>query len=582
MTPANLQSTTVINWRRAIMAAFVGTTLALFAYGFTLVLGDQGWCWLDISMLITFMITLPRTVIIFWESIIGFILLLRGIEAALLKVSPFTELPPQQDTLILRCAVLMTLRNEDPERSFKRLRIIRESIDATVHGRSFGMYVLSDTSDPVIGEAEEQLARDWQEKFEDTNPNFYRRRRQNDGYKAGNLGEFLARLGSKYDLMLPLDADSLMSGNEIVKLVTIMQRHPKIGILQTRHVGAPSGSPFARICQFGFRLSLRAYSIGKAWWNADCGSYWGHNAMVRVAPFMTDCQLPVLPGKPPFGGWLLSHDTIEAMFMRRAGYEVRVFPMESESWEDTPPTLPDYIKREKRWCQGNLQHSFLIGFPGLLPFHRFQILYSMLGYAGPFCWPILIALSTVKIFDQSMTQSQIFAAVSLYIGLHIMIFVPRITGILYMLLTPGEIERFGGILRLTTGVVIEIIFSFLMASIVAIAITIFIIRLLFMRGVTWSGQQRDANALSAAVAARLFWPQTLLGLLLFVLLGWKAPGAIPWASPMLISLTAAIPFAVLTASPRFGKLLAHLRLCSTPEEFKPPPEIAGLSQIFRR
>ena len=164
----------------------------------------------------------------------------------------------------------------------------------------------------------------------------YRRREKNTGYKAGNIREFLRNQGAEYDFFLPLDSDSLMSGDAILTMTRVMQAHPRLGLLQSLVVGAPSGSAFARIFQFGMRHGMRSFTMGAAWWHGDCGPYWGHNALVRVRPFRRHCRLPGLPGKPPLGGHILSHDQLEAVLLRRAGYEVRVIPVESESFEDNP------------------------------------------------------------------------------------------------------------------------------------------------------------------------------------------------------------------------------------------------------
>ena len=164
--------------------------------------------------------------------------------------------------------------------------------------------------------------------------------------------------------MLPLDADSLMAGEAVLRLVRIMQAHPRLGILQSLVVGAPAASAFARIFQFGMRHGMRAYTMGSAWWIGDCGPFWGHNAVVRIAPFREHCGLPILPGGPPLGGHVLSHDQVEAALMRRAGYEVRVLPEERGSWEENPPTIFEFSARDLRWCQGNMQYWRLLGTAG--------------------------------------------------------------------------------------------------------------------------------------------------------------------------------------------------------------------------
>jgi membrane glycosyltransferase len=72
-------------------------------------------------------------------------------------------------------------------------------------------------------------------------------------------------LGGGYDLFLPLDSDSVMSGRAVLKMARIMQRHPRIGILQALCVGAPSDSFFARCFQFGMRHGMRSYTAGAIW-----------------------------------------------------------------------------------------------------------------------------------------------------------------------------------------------------------------------------------------------------------------------------------------------------------------------------
>ena len=184
----------------------------------------------------------------------------------------------------------------------------------------------------------------------------YRRRPANTGFKAGNLREFAERTDGDYDHMIVLDADSLMSAAAMLRLVRVMQANPRLGILQTLVTGQPAESAFARIFQFGMRHSMRTHTIGIAWWQGPSGPYWGHNAIIRLQPFIAHCRLPVLPGRPPLGGPVLSHDQVEAALMRAAGYEVRVIADEFESWEENPPSLPDFIKRDLRWCQGNMQY----------------------------------------------------------------------------------------------------------------------------------------------------------------------------------------------------------------------------------
>jgi hypothetical protein len=226
-----------------------------------------------------------------------------------------------------------------------------------------------------------------------------RRRSDGVGYKAGNIRDFLDRWGDDYDLMLGLDADSFLGASSILHMVRIVQANPMLGILQSLVVGMPSRSAFARIFQFGMRHGMRSYTMGAAWWAGDCGPYWGHNAVIRVAPFRAHCRLPVLSGNGPLSGHILSHDQIEAVLMRRAGYEVRVLPEEMESFEENPPHLTEFTRRDLRWCQGNMQYWRLLAMPGLKPMSRFQIAWAILMYLSAFAWVAFMLLAALKVFE---------------------------------------------------------------------------------------------------------------------------------------------------------------------------------------
>ncbi len=205
-----------------------------------------------------------------------------------------------------------------------------------------------------------------------------------------------------YEFMLPLDADSLMSGEAIVKLTRMMQAHPRSSAsCRASSSACRARSAFARIFQFGMRHGMRPYTMGSAWWIGDCGPFWGHNAMVRIAPFRDECHLPILPGGPPLGGAVMSHDQVEATLMRRAGYEVRVLPIEMGSWEENPPTMLDFAKRDLRWCQGNLQYLKLLDLPGLKPMSRFQLVWAILMFIGLPAWTLMIALLPLKVIEDA-------------------------------------------------------------------------------------------------------------------------------------------------------------------------------------
>ena len=362
MTPAGLQDRRTLFTRRVIFAVLNIATLTALTWGIARVFGAGGWSASDIVIVICFFIGAPWTVAGLWNALLG-IWLLHFRRDALSSVAPHMAAAEGTEPLTTRTALAMTVRNEDPLRSYSRAAEMRRSLDATGHGANFDLHILSDTSDPEVAAEEERLFNTMRAELGGERAH-YRRRTRNIGFKAGNVRDFMQNAGRNYDLYLPLDSDSLMAGETIVRMVRIMEAYPRIGILQSLAVGTPAQSAFARIFQFGMRHGMRSFTMGASWWQGDCGPYWGHNALVRTGPFRAHCRMPMLPGKPPLGGHVLSHDQIEAAMMRRAGYEVRVMPVESGSWEDNPPTLMDFTQRDLRWCQGNMQYLWLLGMRG--------------------------------------------------------------------------------------------------------------------------------------------------------------------------------------------------------------------------
>jgi membrane glycosyltransferase len=575
-TPTGLQSIGVLNRRRRIVLALNVVTYVAMLWVAALVLGGGGWTLVDVILLVAFAIGTPWTVLGFWNALIGLWLLhFRG--DAMAAVAPYAQAGDQQTPIRIRTAVFMTVRNEDPGRAILRLKTVKASIDATGEGAAFSYFVLSDTSNPAVAAAEEKAVEAWKAADPDRERIVYRRRAENKAYKAGNVHDFCERWGGDYTLMLPLDADSLMAGPEIVRMVRMMQAHPKIGILQSLVVGMPSSSGFARIFQFGMRHGMRSYTMGQAWWVGDCGPFWGHNALVRIKPYHDDCKMPVLSGSPPLGGHVLSHDQVEATLMRRAGYEVRVLPEERGSWEENPPTMLEFAQRDIRWCQGNMQYVRLLDLPGLYPMSRFQLVWAILMFAGIPAWTLMIALLPVTAWQaQGIAGFPATLAIGLYITFFTMYLMPKIAGLLDAMLTRGGVKRYGGWLRFAAGAAIEMAFSFLQGAVSTIRTSIFMIGLLFGKSVVWGGQARDAQRLSWTAAAWTLWPQTLFGILVCGALLLIAPAVFWWSLPLTAGYLLAIPFAVLTAHPAFGRALQRLGLCGIPEDFDMPGEVSAV------
>ncbi len=541
------------------------------------VLGSGGWTAIDLVIFGCFLVAAPWSVLGFWNAVIG-LWLLHGVKDGVERVAPYAAAGDVPVKLHEKTAILMTLRNEDPARAFARLRVVKDSVDDTGQGDAFAYFVLSDTTDAGVAAAEEAAFAAWRASTSHADHLHYRRREANTGFKAGNVKDFCDRWGADYPLMLPLDADSLMSGETILRMARIMQAHPKLGILQSLVVGAPTQSGFARLFQFGMRHGMRPYTMGQAWWTADCGPFWGHNAFVRIKPFVEHCELPVIPGGPPFGGHVLSHDQVEATLMRKAGFEVRVLPVEGGSWEDNPPTVLEFSRRDLRWCQGNLQYLKILDLPGLLPISRFQLVWAVLMFIGVPAWTLMILLAALKPFETADLAGGFPAglAIGVYCAFLLMYLAPKLAGFIDAAL--AGTARWGGGLRFAAGAATEVTFSFLLGAVTTFRLAIFMVGLIFGRTVMWNGQARDAHALSWGTAVKGLWPQTLFGAVVLGLMWSHSPTLALWSLPLTAGFLTAIPFAVLTSSEELGRVLARLRLCAIPEEFDMPAEIAALTQ----
>jgi membrane glycosyltransferase len=276
---------------------------------------------------------------------------------------------------------------------------------------------------------------------------------------------------------------------------------------------------------------------------------------------------------------VLSHDQLEAAFMRRAGYEVRVMPVETESWEDNPPTLMDFTQRDLRWCQGNMQYWHLLGAKGLKPTSRFQIFAAIMMYFGAPAWMLMTLAAGSKMVDGDHGGIDFAFGIAMFFIMFAVSLVPKALGMIDILLTRGGTRRYGGTARFLVSGLIEAVFSILMAPVVAFRVTLFMIGLAFGKSIIWSGQNRDAYSLDWRDAARGLWPQTVFGKVLTMsILMLAGPMTLPWAAPMITGLCLAIPFAVFTASPGFGRFAKRIGLCAVPDEILVPETLRNLER----
>ncbi len=562
MTPAGLQSRAELERRRLLVAALSCVVYLSLLLWLAVILSVGGWTVLRVAILIAFAIAAPWSVLGVSNAALGF-WLTHFHRDGLAAVAPFALSAASGAPLQSRTALLLTLRNEDPSRAVQRLRAMRKSLEATGFGDHFAFFVLSDTSDCLIASRERAEIERW--RGEDpalASRLHYRRRASNEGYKAGNIRDFVERWGGAFSFMIPLDADSLMDGETILKLVRIGEAHTGIGILQTLVVGAPSDSAFARIFQFGMRHGMRAYTMGATWYAGDCGPFWGHNALIRVAPFAEHCVLPKLEGDRH----ILSHDQIEAALMRRAGFEVRVLPIECGSYEENPPALIDFVRRELRWCQGNMQYLKLLGLPDLEPMSRFQLIWAISMFIGAPAWTAIIALAALLPAVEDVSSLPAASLKALYLTFLAAHLAPKLAGFADVVLTPDGHARYGGAARFWLGAAIEIAGSFVIGAVTSFSETMFLAGLAFDHAIGWPEQARDAHELSLRETASAFWPHLAFGAAVLGLAGIVAPSLALWSAPLTLGLVVATPFALATAAPAAGAFFRRKGLCATPEE----------------
>lgn len=572
--------------RTVFLILVIATCLALFGW-MTRLIGADGLDVFDLAILALYGGTLPWVVIGLWNAVIG-VALIHLKPDWLAAVVPLQGLDDADSPITTRTAIVMPVFNEDPARVFRHLQTIEASLERTGQAHAFEFFLLSDSRIASICEDEERRFESWCLTSAHPERLHYRRRLDNVRQKVGNLESFCDRWGQDFDHMLVLDADSLMSGEAMLRLVRLMQRNPTLGILQTLVVGLPAASPFARVFQFGMRHGMRTYTTGSAWWQGDSGPYWGHNAILRLAPFSRFCRLPRLPGGPPLGGDILSHDQVEAALMRTAGYAVRVLPIEGGSYEENPPTLPDFIKRDLRWCQGNMQYLKLLGWKVWRPLGRLQLALAILMYLSPVMWMGFLFAGLARTVAVAFLPNADFAfmpavweratsgeGVALFATMMTIVFAPKIFGVVDVMLSADKRRRYGGGVRVIAGTVVELAFGALLSPVIAVAQSVFVIGLMFGKRVQWNVQARDQQTVAWSRAVRGLWVQTVCGVVFGGTLWMWAPGALPWATPLLAAWLLAVPFAVLSSSARLGRWLRRFGLCAVPEEIEPTVEVAA-------
>ena len=575
-----------IRLRRWLYGVLVAATTLAGAAMMLDIMRDGGVTLLELVILALFTATFGWIAMPFWNAVIGFVLaLLRRDPLSLqaLRLPRASAAGAPGDPAASRTALVMPVHNEDPARVTAGLAAMLRALDRGGHGGRFDLFLLSDTTDPAIAVAEEAAWAALCRRIGGAAGMHYRRRAANSGRKAGNIADFCRRWGARYDLMVVLDADSIMTAAALLALVRAMEANPQAGLIQTVPLPARRTTLFGRFIQFAGCLYGPLLAAGQAWWQADAANYWGHNAIIRVAPFRAHCGLPVLPGRPPLGGAILSHDFVEAALMRRAGWDVYLLPHMEGSYEEAPGNVVDYARRDRRWCQGSLQHLRLLGVPGFHPLNRAYFLLGAAGYLSSVGWLLLLLASTLYVLLSVpgagapvlwVPRSWPGPAVPLLAVTAVLLLAPRLLALLQAL--SGR-RAFGGAPRLLAGALLETLFAVVVAPVMMLYHTRFVASILAGRDIRWEAQVREGDTLGwRETWSGGAWWITSAGVVWGAVTLYASPFFLLWLAPILTGLLLAAPLIRWTSSRSLGGWARRRGLLLVPSETAPPPELLGM------
>jgi membrane glycosyltransferase len=569
-----------VGMRRGLFFGLVTATVIPGAVLMALVLQAAGMGPFQWAILLLFMVTFAWIAVSFWTAVAGFLLHALRLDPLSLRRLPRRDAAPESALPQARsAAIVVPIYNEEPARVVNGIEATCRSLLATGQGAAFDLFLLSDSNDPAVIPGEERAVRELQARMPAPVRIHYRRRRTNTGRKAGNIAEFCQRWGSRYQYMVVLDADSVMEGVTLVELVRLMERNPNAGLIQTMPLPVRQESLFGRFQQFANAVHGPMLAAGLSFWQGDTGNYWGHNAIIRIQPFMQHCDLPILPGRPPLGGEILSHDFVEAALLRRGGWDVWLLPHLGGSYEELPGNLIDYARRDRRWAQGNLQHLRLLGMPGLHGVSRLHLLFGAVAYLASVLWLLMLAAGTGAAIDASggleaggqtlaIPESLRTPMAHALLGVTlVMLLLPKMLGIgLAMFSRP---QAFAGAPRLVVSGVIETLFSVLIAPLMMAFHSLFVAAVALGGNVTWAAQPREGRVVAWGEAWRRTGGFVLAAGSWSLLLAWFAPGFFWWLMPVLASLLLAPALVRWSSSQRAGAWMRRRGLLLAPSEVAP-------------
>ena len=579
--------------RRYVLALLVVAQTAIATEFMTAVLPYHGTQPLEIAILVFFAILFCWVSAGFWTAVMGFLVQLGGGDRYAVSRTAAGNEPIDARA---RTAIIMPICNENVPRVFAGLRATYESLAASGELRHFDFFVLSDSNDADNRVAERHAWLSLCRAMGGFGRVFYRWRQHRIKRKSGNVADFCRRWGANYRYMVVLDADSVMSGDCLATLVRLMEANPGAGIIQTAPRAAGRDTLYARMQQFATRVYGPLFTAGLHFWQLGESHYWGHNAIIRVAPFIKHCALGRLPGEGTLSGEILSHDFVEAALMRRAGWAVWLAYDLPGSYEEMPPNLVDELKRDRRWCHGNLINFRLFLAQGLHPAHRAVFVTGVMAYGSALLWFVFLLLSTALLAVHTLVEPQYFVtpnqlfpiwpewhverALTLWVATATVLFLPKILSV--VLLWIQGADGFGGRVRLTISMILEALSSMLFAPMRMLFHTGFVVTALLGWRAQWKSPPREDAQTTWFEALQRHGLHTLIGVVWAAGVYWLNPAFLWWLLPVVGALMLSIPLSVYSSRISLGRGMRRLGLFVIPEESRPPEELRRMQATLRR
>jgi len=587
--------------RRWVYALLTVVTAVTGVYMMWDILSANGVTTLEAVILLLFAISFCWISTAFWSAVFGFVLLMMRRDPLTLK--PIDQFYDDSLPITQRTAVVMPIYNEDTHRVIAGFEATLNSLVATGEIEHFDFFMLSDTTKLDIAQRERDQWQQFTSRIGELSKHtFYRRREKNLHRKVGNIAEFLQRWGKNYENMIVLDADSVMSGTCLLRMVRAMQTNPRAGLIQTVPIPVRQTTFFGRFVQFAAVLYSPMLATGIAFWQTGAANYWGHNAIIRIKAFIDHCGLPTLPGKAPFGGDILSHDFVEAAMLRRAGWDVFLLADLEGSYEEVPCNIIDYATRDRRWVQGNIQHLGILDAAGLHPISRLHFLLGATAYISSLIWLMMLVLSTADAVVRALNSNVYFATgagaigsidfhmapiwpiaktgliIALIILTTTLLLFPKVMGIITTL--AHRREQFGGTKAIIRGAIVETAFAVLIAPIMMAFHAYFVVSVLLGFKVNWDAQDREGRLLSWKESFARTLRTTLVALAWGYMTWTYAPIFFWWLLPILTGLVLAAPIVRYSSSLTLGEDCRKHGIFVSPFETNEDPVLTDLKRLL--